>query len=71
MQLCECARESVCTLSQSGGPAEGHGSLARPTSIKENKASPWPNERAGWDWAQVQGSRPTLGDHRRLKYVKK
>lgn len=72
MQLCEYARESVCTLSQPGGLAEGHGSLARPTSIKENKASSQPNERAGWNWAQVQGCQPTLGlTAWGLKYAKK
>lgn len=67
MQLCEFARESVCALSQPGGPAEGHGSLARPTSIKENKASPGPMKEQVGTGLKSKGPRSHWG----LKYVKK
>lgn len=66
MQLCECARESVCALSQPGGPAGGHGSLACPTSIKKNKASLGPMKEQVGTGFKFKGPVPHWG----LKYAK-
>lgn len=61
MQLCEYARESICTLSQPGGLAEGHGSLARPASINENKASPSPMKEQVGTGLKSKGASPHWG----------